>query len=315
MPSTPIADIRLITDGLEFPEGPVALDNGDVLVCEIKGQRITRVKPDGTKQHVADVPGGPNGAALGPDGVLYLANNGGCFTWHDVMGFTFPGPPPDTWTGGSIDRLDLATGALTTLYRASGDTRLRAPNDLVMDGHGGVWFTDHGVRLERSSDRTGVHYARLDGSESREVEFPVDAPNGIGLSPDGTKLYWAETHTGRVFQRTIASPGELAPTMGPLDPTGLLCGLPGMQLFDSLAVDGAGHVCVATLVNGGITVIDPVSGDSEHVNFGAEYADPLTTNICFGGPDLRTAYITLSGTGRLISCIWPRPGLRLHHAR
>jgi gluconolactonase len=89
----------------------------------------------------------------------------------------------------------------------------------------------------------------------------------------------------------------------------LLAGLPGLQLFDSLAVDGAGNVCVATLVNGGITVISPNGLSIEHI----PRPDPLTTNICFGGADLRTAYITLSGTGRLVAMEWPRPKLRLNY--
>ena len=88
-----------------------------------------------------------------------------------------------------------------------------------------------------------------------------------------------------------------------------LAGLPGFQRLDSLAVDGAGNVCVATLGNGGITVISP---DGEVIDF-VPTGDPLTTNICFGGPDLTTAYITLSGTGRLVSMTWPRPGLALAH--
>ena len=83
----------------------------------------------------------------------------------------------------------------------------------------------------------------------------------------------------------------------------------GYTLFDSLAVEASGNVCVATIGPGGVTVIDPESGAVEHVAVGD---DPLTTNICFGGPDMRTAYITLSTSGRLISCQWPRPGLRLH---
>jgi gluconolactonase len=142
------------------------------------------------------------------------------------------------------------------------------------------------------------------------VVFPVDSPNGIGLSPDGGTVYWAETHDGRVFQRTITSPGQLAPAL-PLDPSVCLAGLPGMQLLDSLAVDGDGNVCVATLIHGGITVIAPDGSVLEHVPTG----DPLTTNICFGGPDLCTAFITASGTGRLLSMPWPRPGLALaHHA-
>jgi gluconolactonase len=88
----------------------------------------------------------------------------------------------------------------------------------------------------------------------------------------------------------------------------LLVGLAGLQMFDSLAVDGAGNVCVATLHNGGITVISPDGLSVEHVAM----PDRFTTNICFGGADLTTAYITLSVTGRLVAVDWPRPGLKLN---
>jgi gluconolactonase len=71
-------------------------------------------------------------------------------------------------------------------------------------------------------------------------------------------------------------------------------------------VDADGNVCVATILRGGITVFSP-EGSHEHV----ATDDMLTTNICFGGEDLRTAFITLSSTGRLVSCTWERPGLRL----
>lgn len=64
---------------------------------------------------MADIPGGSNGAALGPDGAVYICDNSGCFSWIEHAGMTCPGPLPDTWTGGSIDRVDLATGAVTTL--------------------------------------------------------------------------------------------------------------------------------------------------------------------------------------------------------
>ncbi len=242
---------------------------------------------------------------------MYITNNGGCFSWDDVMGLTLPGAVPATWKGGSIQRVDLTTGSVTTLYTESSGRPLRAPNDLVFDGHGGFWFTDHGVRLDRSSDRTGIHYAQADGSSCEEVIFPLDAPNGIGLSPDGTRLYAAETHTGRVFGWDVAGPGEVA-NAAPVGHGGqLLAGLPGLQLLDSLAVDGEGWVSVGTLVNGGITSISPDGATVEHLPL----PDPLVTNICFGGPELRTAYATLSGTGQLVAVDWPRPGLRLHHAR
>src|SRR5690606_4727937 len=110
-----------------------------------------------------------------------------------------------------------------------------------------------------------------------------------------------------VYWWPVEGPGKV----GRLSPLGgggmLLAGLPGMQLFDSLAVDGEGHVVVGTLVNGGLTSMSPDGETIEHVPI----ADPLVTNVCFGGPDLRTAYATCSGTGRIVSLPWPRPGLRL----
>ena len=312
-----MADVTEIASDLQFPEGPVAMDDGSIVLVEIKRQTLTWLEPDGAVRRRYQLGGGPNGAAIGPDGHVYVCNNGGCFEWNDVMGLTVPGHCPPTWSGGSIQRVDLDTGAVETLYESStasdGSTvGLRAPNDIVFDGDGGFWFTDHGVRSERSSDRTGLHYAKPDGSSCREVVLPLDAPNGIGLSPDGNTLYAAETHTGRVWQWHLSGPGTLdEDALNPLGPGGghLLAGLEGFQLFDSLAVDGEGHVCVATLVNGGITAISPDGSAVEHHPFD----DLLVTNICFGGDDVRTAYVTLSGTGRLVSMPWPRPGLRLAH--
>lgn len=303
-----MADLTELASGLQFPEGPVWMPDGSILLVEIKRGTITRVTPDGTVEVAAEVGGGPNGLAIGPDGAAYVCNNGGCFTWVDFGGMTFPGPLPDTWTGGMIQRVDLSTGEVTTLYTECDGNPLRAPNDIVFDSTGGFWFTDHGVRAHRTSDRTGLYYAKADGSSITEAVFPLDGPNGIGLSPAQDRVYAAETHTGRVWAWPLSGPGQAAGD-NPMGPAGgtLLVGLPGYQLLDSLAVDGEGWVCVATLVNGGITAISP---DGETVEF-LETGDPITTNICFGGDDRRTAFVTLSATGRLVSTPWPRPGLAL----
>lgn len=304
-----MAELREITTGLAFPEGPIAMPDGSVVLVEMFGPAITRVHPDGKKEVISEIEGGPNGLAVGPDGALYLCNNGGCFSPVDLGGLMLPGPfDPTRYIGGRIQRVDIATGAVTDLYTECDGHRLRAPNDIVFDSDGGFWFTDHGIREERSSDRTGVYYAKADGSSITESIFPTDAPNGIGLSPAGDMVYYAETHTGRVYQRRIVKPGEVAP-VAPLDFAAvLLCGLPGLSLLDSLAVDGAGNVCVATIAeSAGITVISPAGKVIEHVDTG----DFLTTNICFGGDDLRTAYITCSSSGRLLATEWPRPGLKL----
>jgi gluconolactonase len=303
-------EMRTLATGLQFPEGPIAMGDGSVLLVEIQRGTLTRVTPDGEVVVVAELGGGPNGAAIGPDGAVYVCNNGGCFEFHEVMGMTVPGPVPESWTGGSIQRVDLTTGEVTTLYTESSGRRLRAPNDLVFDAHGGFWFTDHGVRLERSSDRTGLHYATADGTACEEVVFPLDGPNGIGLSPAGDRLYAAETHTGRVWAWNVSGPGQVEAS-NPVGAGGgdLLHGAPDYQLFDSLAVDGEGWVCIGTLANGGITAISPDGTTVEHHSL----PDFLVTNICFPGDEPR-AICTLSGTGQLVEIPWPRPGLPLAHS-
>ena len=297
-------DVTVMTQGLAFPEGPVALSDGAVLVVEIQRGTLTRVAEDGTQSIVAELGGGPNGAALGPDGHCYICNNGG-FEWHKGRdGRVFPGEQPANYTGGRIERVDLKTGAVETLYEACNGERLKGPNDLVFDQTGGFWFTDHGKTRPRTRDRTGVFYAAADGSRIEEVIFPMEAPNGIGLSPDEKTLYVAETPTGRLWAYAIASPGALDVDI----PRRMLAQRPDFHMFDSLAVDASGNVCVATLITGGITSHSP---DGSAVEFFA-MPDVLTTNIAFGGEDLQTAYITLSSTGKLIKATWPTPGLRLN---
>jgi gluconolactonase len=280
------------------------LSDGAVLVVEIQRGTLTRVAEDGTQSIVAELGGGPNGAALGPDGHCYICNNGG-FEWHKGRdGRVFPGEQPANYTGGRIERVDLKTGAVETLYEACNGERLKGPNDLVFDQTGGFWFTDHGKTSPRTRDRTGVFYAAADGSRIEEVIFPMEAPNGIGLSPDEKTLYVAETPTGRLWAYAIASPGVLDVDI----PRRMLAQRPDFHMFDSLAVDASGNVCVATLITGGITSHSP---DGSTVEFFA-MPDVLTTNIAFGGEGLQTAYITLSSTGKLIKATWPTPGLRLN---
>lgn len=300
-----MVEFNQVTSGLKFPEGPVAMADGSVLVVELFGECVTRVRPDGSTETVAEVPGGPNGLAVGPDGAVYICNNGGSFGAIEHDGRLYPGPfDPDRYIGGRVQRLDLATGTVTDLYTECDGHPLCGPNDLVFDAHGGFYFTDHGIRRPRSSDLTGIYYAAIDGSSIREVVFPTEAPNGIGLSPDGTVLSWSETHTGRVFARRVVAPGVVEGGPGLAS---LLCGLGGAQLLDSLAIDADGNVCVATLIRGAITVITPDGTIADVVETG----DRMNTNICFGGPDLTTAYVTCSGEGTLLAGAWPRPGLRL----
>jgi gluconolactonase len=294
--------------GLGFPEGPVWMPDGSVLVVEMKHGRITRVLPDGRNETVAENGGSPNGLAVGPDGALYVCNSGG-WDYYEIGDFTIPDTVlPAHYSGGRIERVDVESGEVKVLYTECDGNRLIGPNDLVFDAHGGMWFTDHGRREGRVQHVGAVFYAQPDGSSIREVVFPSESPNGIGLSPDGSRVYVAETHTGRVFAYGVTGPGEVERNATGATGT-MLCGLPGFQLFDSLAVDGDGNVVVATLVTGALTVISPAGEVLDQVMLG----DPMVTNVCFGGDDLRTAYATLSATGRLVSFEWPRPGLRLNY--
>ncbi len=296
--------MEVIATGLAFPEGPVVMDDGSVILVEIQRGTLTRVSPSGDVDVIADLGGGPNGAALGPDGHCYVCNNGG-FKWYTARdGRVFPGDQPDDYVNGSIQRVNLSTGAFDTIYDQCEGELLKGPNDLVFDRTGGFWFTDHGKSRPRDRDRTGVFYARPDGSMIREAIFPLEGPNGIGLSPDERTLYVAETPTGRVWAYALASPGEIDTSQ----PRVMLAQRPEYHMFDSLAVDAVGNVCVATLITGGISIHSP---DGQQVEF-IETPDVLTTNIAFGGTGLETAFITLSSTGQLIKTAWSTSGLRLN---
>ncbi|MCP5267233.1 MAG: SMP-30/gluconolactonase/LRE family protein [Burkholderiaceae bacterium] len=300
--------MRTIAENLQFPEGPLVLPDGTLVLVEIRRQTLTHVDRNGRQRVIAKLGGGPNGAALGPDGAVYVCNNGG-FRWRDHEGLSIPGVQADDYSGGRIERVDLDSGRAEVLYDRVGEHGLRGPNDIVFDAHGGFWFTDLGKHRHRDMDNGGIYYAKADGSSITEVVYPMNRPNGIGLSPDGKTLYVAETQNARVWAWDVTGPGALAREPFPSPNGARLIHTPdSFRMFDSLAVEANGNVCVATLMEGGISVCAPEGGLVEFVPFD----DPFTTNICFGGDDMQTAYITLSGTGRLVAVDWPRPGLVLN---
>ena len=293
----------IIAEELRFQEGPIAIDDGSVIVVEIARGTLSRVTAAGDIEVIAELRGGPNGAAIGPDGHCYVCNNGGMIFHESSAGLLYPGGQPEDYIGGQIQRVDLDTGAFETLYDSCDGIGLRGPNDIVFDADGGLWFTDHGKIRDRERDVTGVFYAKADGTFIEEAIFPLEGPNGIGLSPDEKTLYVAETVPGRTWAFDIAEPGKIDPRS-----KRMLALMPDYHLFDSLAIDAEGNVCVATIINGGITVHSPDGDAVKHVPM----PDRITTNICFGGKDLKTAYITLFTTGKLAAMEWETPGLALN---
>lgn len=300
--------LREIASGLRFPEGPIAMQDGSFLVVEIERQCLSRITPDGQVSVIAYTGGGPNGAAMGPDGKCYVCNNGG-HIWREgePHGLRPTGPSPD-YTHGWIDRIDLSTGKVERLFERSDKAPLCSPNDIVFDRTGGFWFSDLGKTRHRDMDRGALCYAKDD--EVREVIFPMISPNGVGLSKDEGTLYVAETQTGRLWSFELSAPGQIRKKRWPDSPNGgtLLAGSSTYQMFDSLAVDADGNICVATVFNGGITVVSADGSRITHIPM----PDIITTNICFGGAGLRTAYITLSSSGRLVAMDWMTAGLALN---
>jgi gluconolactonase len=300
--------MRVIAEDLWFPEGPVWVGDGSLLVVEIRRKTLTRVWLDGRKKVVAELGGGPNGAAMGPDGHCYVVNNGGFAFKQRADGKWVTAGTPEDYVSGRVERVNIETGRFEILY-----DKLRGPNDIVFDAHGGFYFTDPGKTRHRDWDRGSVGYAKADGSMIRELVFPIHKPNGIGLSPDGKTLYVAETESSRLWAWDLKGPGELAApaVASPSSPHGsrLVYGTAQYQRFDSLAVEANGNICVATLDKGGITVCEPHGGAARFVPV---TGDTHITNLCFGGPDLRKVYVTQSYAGRLVEMDWPRSGLKLN---
>jgi gluconolactonase len=300
--------MRILATGLQFPEGPIAMPDGSLLVVEIARQTLTRISAEGHCDVVAQIPGGPNGAAVGPDGQVYVCNNGG-FSWISEGGTWRPHLQADPYLGGSIDVVDLGSGRVRRLYDHCGEHALKGPNDLVFDGQGGFWFTDIGKRRARDQDRGFVYWARADGSEIREVVGGMLSPNGIGLSPDGKRLYVAETDTGRLWAWDIVGPGQLRMRPWPaLYGATLVAASGGSGRFDSLAVSTSGNICVAALSGCAIFETPP---DGAWVR-NHPVPDLAVTNLCFGGPGRRTAYVTMSYEGKLAAMDWHEPGLALN---
>lgn len=297
--------MEALASGLLIPEGPVALSDGSALVVEVSNGRLSRVWPDGRIRLVADLGGGPNGAAIGPDGAVYVCNNGGGFDCALKDGHLSIAYAPDRHIGGSIQRVDLESGATTRLYTHCDGRPLLAPNDIVFDADGGFWFTDHGTSAPDAKTYGGIYHALPDGSAIRQVRSGLLSPNGIGLSPDGRWLYWADTLSGRLWRAEIAEPGRLRDYPGA--PGEVVATAQGHIMLDSLAVEAGGHVCIGSIGRGGITIVDPATGLCDHVPID----DRMVTNIAFGGEDGRDVWITAAGTGRLLRGRWPRPGLPL----
>ncbi len=298
----PTPRFEVMAEGLGFPEGPVALPDGSVILSEIARRRVTRVRPGGAPQVVAEPSGGPNGLAVAPDGSLWCCNGGGT-RFREFGGLLQPWGAADDWSGGRVERIDPVTGAVERVFDLVEGHPITSPNDLCFDAGGGCYVTDLGKSRGRVRHLGGLAYAAADGA-ARWAAWPVETANGVGLSPDGRTVHVAETITGRLWSFPVEAPGRLALRDSRWERGRLLAAPGGQRPFDGLAVEAGGAVCAATLVDGGVTRAHP-DGALEHIPL----PDAYVTNICFGGRDARTAFVTLSSRGLLLRVEWDAPGL------
>jgi gluconolactonase len=280
---------KLLAEGLEFPEGPVWLGPARVAFTEIRGQRVS-LWERGSVRRIAYTGGGANGATLGPDGALYVANNGGLSLGHEGA-WTASEPIP-----GRIQRVTL-DGQVRDVAADLPGVPPNRPNDLCFGPDGLLYYTDPHNWEDLANLGVGrVARTTLDGRVELVADVPA-FPNGIAFGPDD-RLYVAQSVTQKILVLE-ARPGT---------PIATHCTLP-RGFPDGFCFDAAGRLYAAGSLGDVLVVFEPDGRVRDVIEMGAG-SEP--TNCCLGDGVL---YVTLSGTGQLVSLEMPVEPLPLYPSR
>jgi gluconolactonase len=258
--------IDVIADGLGFTEGPVWLPDDRVALTSISHGCVYIVDPrDGALERI-DTGGGPNGLACSADGTLYVAQNGGAW---GASGTAEPGV--QVITGSHVDYLVEGLGA---------------PNDLTFGPDGRLWITDTRAQFDVSTPDAGlpghVYATDVDSGDTRQVidDGPVFI-NGLGFTPDGSRLLVTATLSSQLISYAISPDGTVdAPDVVHTFEDGWP---------DGMLVSAAGDYWVALTAADRIDVIDAWGRRI------AEIALPggsLPTNVCIGGTRYNELFVT-----------------------
>lgn len=289
---------RVEAVGFAYPEGPCFDASGVLYTVELAGGVVSRVV-DGEREVWVRPGGSPNGAAFGADGTLYICNNGGNWGPNASTGMKagFGGLP-------ALIQAVTPDGTISTVADSCDGRRLNGPNDLVLDGVGGIWFTDpawaprdaSGSAPAAESPAGAVRYVGSDGLVSTLRENLV-FPNGIAISPDGRQLIVGETGTGNILSAIIEGPGQLGDW-------GILARLGPDSFPDGMCFDSRDRLIVAGTGSGRLYVLDERGTIEQELLM----EDRDVTNVCFGGPDFSTLYVTEAEIGRVVTLEWDCAG-------
>ena len=251
----------LLASNLGFPEGPVVMPDGSIVICD--GNIGELLRWDGSSMSTfAGTGGSPWGALLGSDGAVYVTQGG-----------NVPGSPDQSAVAG-IQRVN-ADGSVEMLAAEIGGHALAGPNDLAFGSDGRLWFTDSGTEQDDRFPEPDRAPGRLfvlgpGGDGELLMERPGVYPNGIAFDAQG-RLYWTESAAHRVCRM---EDGEAT----------TFCQLSDGHVPDGMAFAADGRAFVCTTISGGVTVLSAGGEVLEEIALG-EHA----TNCIFAGP---TLYVT-----------------------
>jgi len=268
---------ELVCEGVRFGEGPVWCDDGTLVVTSVADGALYRIDPStGAVSLVAQTGGGANGAALATDGSFLVTQNGGI----DFVGLGLYADGESPPFQPAVPGLQLARADGTVTYLL--DEGFLAPNDLAVAADGRVFFTDPPHHPPPPEPVGRVWVLERDG----RVELVADSfhyCNGIALAPDGTVV----VVEGRGLQ-AVGADGTRDWIIETLGPGG----------GDGFCLDVDGRYYVASTSEHGVRVVEP---DGTVVDFLAIDGEGMCTNCCFGGPDLRTLFVTDALPGNVVA--------------
>jgi len=264
-----------------FLEGPSFDREGNLYVVDIPYGRIFRVSPEAEWQLVAEYDGWPNGLKIHRDGRIFIADH--------LRG---------------LMQLDPDTGAVIPILETVRREGFRGLNDLIFASNGDLYFTDQGqTGLQDASGR--VFRMRADGHIDCLISN-VPSPNGLVLTSDEKTLLVAATRANQIWRLPLHADGTTSKVMAFITLSGGLTGP------DGLALDSEGGLAIAHCGLGTVWLIDRLGEPQWRIRSCAGLA---TTNLAYGGPDMRWLYITESDSGTILRARVPVAGHALYSHR